>query len=131
MRTRKATKPDSAEELHDPAEMRRVLASFRLSMGNTQTEMGSALGINQGQMSKILKGNFALPTGHALRLFAYAKKQLNQTDDSPIDREVIASQLTKKVLAAWDGTREGAAALGVMLDGATRLGTRRAGRQNE
>ena len=121
MRTRKASSPRTTEAPPDPSEMRKVLASFRDAMGGTQAEVGALLGIDQGQMSKILKGDFTLPTGHALALFAYAKTQLAEAPNEPVDREVIETQLTKKVLAAWDGTREGATALGVMLEGAARL----------
>ena len=90
----------------------------------TQDKAAKALGVSQSQISKIVRGQFKRPTGKAKELFEYSKrlsakspKQLNVT-------ESLRATLTERLFRAWDGTAEGAQALGDILDGAHKLRTR-------
>ncbi len=121
MNARKAFEPVNVDETVTPDEMRSTFERLRPLVKGEQLALAASLRINQGQLSKILRGEFALANGHALTLFAYAKKRLSEAKDEAPDRPLLEAQLTQKLLAAWDGTKEGAAALGVMLDGAARL----------
>lgn len=123
MNARKASQTSPLQESPTVEEMMATFVKLAPLIEGQQVALSAALEINQGQLSKILRGNFVKPKGHALALFEYAKKRLSAADSeaNSADTPALQAQLTRKLFAAWDGTREGAAALGVMLDGAARL----------
>ena len=125
MKARKASKSVKTYEAVTPDEMRVTLNRFRPFVKGKQLALAAALRIDQGQLSKILRGEFALANGHAMTVFAYAKERLGEAPDVPARGPLLEVQLTQKLFAAWDGTHEGATALGVLLDGAAQLIHRR------
>lgn len=92
----------------------------------SQAEAAAELGVDQGQVSKIVNGHFRRPGGHAARLFAYAKGRLEAsgTFDTSRDRDGtqgMQNALIASLLSAWDGTTRGAEALIDILNGARQL----------
>lgn len=129
---RNIMKKNKANSSHDDgsvgaAEMK-ALFSQVASMGLfTQDEVSLALSIDQGQVSKILRGQFVFPRNHALRIFEYAKNRqaashaVASIPSSSRNLVELEGHLTRKLLSAWDGSVEGARALGVILDGVAEL----------
>jgi len=90
----------------------------------TQDMAAKALGVSQGQISKLVRGQFKRPKGHAKALFEYSKMLLGERPDHAAAADAMRKSLTARLLRAWDGTAEGAQALGDILDGAHKLRTR-------
>lgn len=75
MQISKTKRPEKA------ASREAMLATFRHAVESgafLQCEAAHALGVQQGQVSKILAGKFIKPTGLALRLYEYANMQIRQ-----------------------------------------------------
>ena len=86
-----------------------------------QREISAELGIHQGQVSKILRGEFVFPRGNALRVFEYVKRRLDAGAPPPADIQSLGDELTRKLMSTWDRTPDGAKALSAILDGVSRL----------
>jgi hypothetical protein len=121
MKARKTYKQPAPKRSPTVQEMKATLSRFKPFAEGRQVAIGAALGINQGQLSKILRGDFSIARGNALALFEYASKRLSEAESEPNDRLLLQAQLTKKLLAVWDGSVEGATALEAMFDVAARL----------
>lgn len=125
MKKRKAVDDDL---IPDEVTREHMLAVFALARDRglfSQEKLQAELGIDQGQISKILRGDFVFPRGHARRIFEYANNLLSGRPDIDRDVKFLKEELTRKLMIAWDQTPEGAVALGVLLDGAARLRARR------
>ena len=105
----------------DRDEMARVIAEAWDAKLILQKEACLALGINQGHFSKLVRGHFKRPDGHAAQLFAYAKERLAGAPRRGEDLAQLRDRLTHQLLKAWDHTPEGANALGRILDGVQKL----------
>ena len=118
----------SVDLASDEATREQMLAAFRRAseLGLiSQVRLEAELGVDQGQVSKILRGNFVYPRGNARRIFTYVKNQLDGRGDLGVDTNLLREELTRKLMAVWDETSEGARALSVLLDGAAGLQARR------
>jgi predicted XRE-type DNA-binding protein len=102
-------------------EMARVIAEAWDANLLPQKEACHALGINQGHFSRLVRGQFKRPAGHAIELFAYAKVRLSAANRGGEDLVQLRERLTEQLLKAWDHTAEGARALGSILDGLQKL----------
>lgn len=109
-----------------------MLATFRRaaeSKAFLQEEAARDLGVKQGQVSKIIRGQFVYPTGLPSRLYEYANARLTERNSGSChgggaaNREVESMRkvLTDRLMDAWDETPDGAEALAVILDGAAKL----------
>lgn len=105
----------------DRDEMARVIAQAWEAKLLEQKETCLALGINQGQFSRLVRGQFTYPKGHAAALFAYAKERISGKSNGSEDLVQLQERLTEQLLNAWDHTPEGARALGSILDGVQKL----------
>ena len=85
-----------------------------------QEDAAVFLGINQGQISRIVRGDFKRPAGKAAHLFAYAKDRLN-SHAKPDNIAEMRNKLIHRLLETWDETLNGAQALMGILDGVQRL----------
>lgn len=68
----------SVDLASDEATREQMLAAFRRAseLGLiSQVRLEAELGVDQGQVSKILRGNFVYPRGNARRIFTYVKKK--------------------------------------------------------
>lgn len=95
-----------------------------------QEDAARALGVHQGQISKILRGHFVRSSGLPQRLFAYANEVL--AHDSSVHQDSLRDEhrelereLTLCLMNAWDRTSDGAKALISILDGLAKLRKRR------
>lgn len=91
-----------------------------------QCDAADELKVNQGQISKIIGGHFKRPSGHAARLFEYAKRRLTESENPDASQELdnaqaVRNQLVNSLFSAWDGTTRGAEALIEILNGARQL----------
>lgn len=120
MRVRKHFRP-LAGATPDSDEMARVIAEAWDAKLLSQKEACLAMGINQGHFSKLVRGKFKRPGGHAAALYAYAKERMSGASTPGEDLAQLRERLTQQLLAAWDHTPEGARALGSILDGVKQL----------
>jgi transcriptional regulator with XRE-family HTH domain len=74
----------------------------RLGELMTQADIARATGIHQGQVSRVMQGEFKRLTGRALELCNYAKQLLESRKDVS-----EAEQIKDLALSLSDGTREG------------------------
>lgn len=122
MPTRKNFRREDAKVDRD--EMARIIAKAWSEKLLSQKDACLAIGIDQGHFSKLVRGMFKRPSGHAARLFEYAKEQLaGPTPDEGL-RE-WQQRLTDQLMRTWDHTPQGARALENILAGVAqlRLGT--------
>lgn len=75
----KKSKPKLPREPIAVAEAVSLLA--RLGKRVKQTDIAAATGVNQGQVSKLLRGQFKAVKGNALTLCKYAKMRLDSEDN--------------------------------------------------
>lgn len=92
----------------------------------TQREASAALGLDQGQVSRLVRGQFLHPWGHAEVLYHFAVKKLEERQVSPDEFDTLRNQLIEQLMQAWDHTVDGAHALGDILEGVKRLRVSRA-----
>ncbi len=90
----------------------------------TQDTAAKALGMSQSQISKIVRGQFKRPKGNAMALFEYSKRLSERRPKHLKGMESLRETLMERLLRAWDGTAEGAQALGDILDGVHKLQAR-------
>ncbi|WP_412854327.1 helix-turn-helix domain-containing protein [Cupriavidus metallidurans] len=113
-----------------PEEMAETIRKAWRRRDISQKQVERDLGIHQSQFSKLVNGRFKEANGHASRLFEYSKRHEGtaQLQSGETDTEALRSALTERLMRAWDGTDEGARALGAILDGVARLRARRSRR---
>ena len=107
-----------------------VLAVFRFvwkELKVPQREIARETKLDQGTVSKLLRGSFRDLDGRAYQLWKYAKRRADnggyktsQTSSAKTD-----SRLVEKIKRVWDKTDEGAEALLKLLDAAEMIQTRR------
>jgi uncharacterized protein YcaQ len=104
-----------------------MLATFARALESRafrQSDAALALGVHQGQISKVLRGDFVRATGLPERLFEYANMRLAErahADKQSAAEDTMMRDLVARLAVAWDRTPEGARALGEILDGVARL----------
>ncbi len=79
--TRKQKMPERAAEIASVAEAMVLLQ--RLKSTVKQQKIAEETGVNQGQVSRLLRGKFKKPQGNALALCKYAKGLGLDTSDVP------------------------------------------------
>jgi transcriptional regulator with XRE-family HTH domain len=77
----------------DSARLARVLQERFRNQGRTQSEVATALGVSQGQISKILAGKFSVGEGLPARICKYAQIDLDdfRLESSKDPMEAIAA----------------------------------------
>jgi len=117
---RRPSKPTRDEALALFRELRPVY-------GVRQREIAADTGLNQGAVSKILKGSFKSLEGRAYQVWKYAKQRAEKHGYERPRRAVGKAdpRLTEKVAQVWDQTEEGAKALLKLLDAANLMQKRR------
>ena len=92
-----------------------------------QSEIARETGLDQGSVSKLLRGTFCKLDGRAYRLWEYAKTKAEKagyTTDRT-GRARADRRLEEKINRVWDKTEEGAEALLKLLDAADLIQKRR------
>jgi transcriptional regulator with XRE-family HTH domain len=104
-----------------------LFQELRANHGVRQREIAAATGINQGSVSKILRGSFKAVEGRAYEVWKYARQRVdkNQHDRSSQSLSKTDPRLTEKIDEVWDGTEAGARALLKLLDAADLMQKRR------
>jgi transcriptional regulator with XRE-family HTH domain len=107
-----------------------VLAVFKFvwkELKVQQTEIARETGLDQGSVSKILRGSFDSLKGRAYRLWKYAKGRADKGGYKPGQASGVKSdvRLAEKINRVWDQTEEGAKALLKLLDAADLIQRRR------
>ena len=94
-----------------------------------QREFAAATGLNQGSISKILKGSFRDLEGRAYQVWEYASDRARKAGYRPGQPSAAPgeSRLAQKINDVWDRTPEGADALIKLLDAADLMQKRRTG----
>lgn len=92
-----------------------------------QSEIARETGLDQGSVSKLLRGTFRKLDGRAYRLWEYAKVQADKAGYTPDKAGQINAdrRLEEKINRVWDKTEEGAEALLKLLDAADLIQKRR------
>lgn len=107
-----------------------VLAVFqfvRKELKVKHKEIARETGIDQGSVSKILRGSFDNLKGRAYRLWKYAKSRADRGGYKPgkASGAKTDARLAEKINRVWDQTEEGAKALLKLLDAADLIQRRR------
>lgn len=125
MQTRKTSLPHSTASPVGRDEMHATISSAFEAGLFFQVDAAQDLGIDQGQISKIVAGHFVRPTGRAAELFAYVNLKIAGQGKAPAvsseDAPALRAMLISKLLGTWDETPSGAQALGMLLDAAKQL----------
>ena len=92
-----------------------------------QREIACETGLDQGSVSKLLRGTFRKLDGRAHRLGKYAKAKADKAGYTPAraSRTKADHRLEEKINRVWDKTEEGAEALLKLLDAADLIQKRR------
>lgn len=92
-----------------------------------QREIARDTGLDQGSVSKLLRGTFRKLDGRAYRLWKYAKAKADKAGYTPAraSRTKVDHRLEEKISRVWDKTEEGAEALLKLLDAADLIQKRR------
>lgn len=93
-----------------------------------QREISAGTGINQGSVSKILRGSFKNLDGRAYQVWRYAKRRADEAGRYKLAQSTddkVNARLAEKISKVWDRTEEGANALLKLLDAAELMQKRR------
>jgi len=104
-----------------------LFQELRPKYGVRQREIADATGLNQGAVSKILKGAFRTVEGRAYQVWKYARQRAEKSAyglPSSIPGKADP-RLAEKIAQVWDQTEEGANALLKLLDAADLIQKRR------
>lgn len=107
----KPAKHVDAEPAWSLAEARELL--FKLKGAQAQSVIADATGINQGQISRLLSGQFVRVRGNALHLCKYAEKVL-RSSSTPTTQ--LRQRLVSSALSLWDGSEVSAARTIALLE---------------
>ncbi|MBI3373763.1 MAG: hypothetical protein HY017_18725 [Betaproteobacteria bacterium] len=107
-----------------------VLAVFQFvwkDLNVPQAEIARETGLDQGSVSKILRGSFRNLEGRAYRLWKYAKSRADSAGykAGKSSGGKTDPRLVEKINRVWDRTDEGAEALLKLLDAADMIQKRR------
>src|SRR5882672_5547956 len=104
-----------------------VFQFVRKELKVQQTKIARETGLDQGSVSKILRGSFGNLKGRAYRLWKYAKSRADKAGYRPGQASggKTDTRLTEKINRVWDQTEEGAKALLKLLDAADLIQRRR------
>lgn len=107
-----------------------VMAVFTFVWKNLkvqQSEIARETGLDQGSVSKILRGSFRKLEGRAYQLWKYAKSRAEKGGYKPGTplKAKTDPRLEEKINRVWDQTEEGAEALLKLLDAAELIQKRR------
>lgn len=94
------------------AEAKTLLSRLR-GCGITQERISADTGIDQGHVSKLIRGDFKRLDGRALQLCEYANKAI--TSAAPTEIE-LREQIIRKALALWDHTEPSARRVVALLE---------------
>ena len=104
-----------------------LFQNLRPKYGVRQREIAAATGLNQGSVSKILKGSFKTVEGRAYQVWKYARQRAEKSPHG-LPNQLLGKtdpRLAEKVAEVWDRTEEGARALLKLLDAADLMQKRR------
>lgn len=102
-------------------------------LGVPQREFAQGTRLNQGSVSKILRGQFKAVEGRAYQVWEYAKHRADKAGGFKGQRQGdrADARLVEKIGKVWDRTEEGADALLKLLDAAALMQKRRRGERGE
>jgi len=86
----------------------KIIEDLRLAMkraGHGQRETENLTGVNQGQISRILRGDFQTRSPNVEKICEYADHVLGRDSARHYS---VQQRLTDAVIEVWDGTDEGA-----------------------
>src|SRR5262245_50700958 len=98
-RRRKRRRPTHQEAVE-------LFQDLRRKYGVRQREIAAATGLNQGAVSKILRGSFKTVEGRAYQVWKYASQRTGESQHERPSRRVNKAdpRLTDKITEVWDRT---------------------------